>query len=370
MSEEYTIGRYRGELALVFFDANGKRHRHTLGTTDASKAALLAPALYAELTRPTGRTIGDLWQAYEREYDGRAIIETMEHTQKAIKARFWHRDTDTITVDDCKAHIKERREAGISDWTIYTELSHISNVCGFAVKRNLIGKVPYILRPPQPRPKEDKHLTRAQVRKLIGGAKLPHVRLAIILLYTTAARASALCGLTWDRCDFDRDRIDLRDPTITRPHKGRAIVPMLRTAKTALREAEAGALSGYVIEWAGKRVKSLKRGIKTARTAAGISQTVSPHILRHSAAVHMAEDGRSMEEIQQFLGHSDINVTRKIYARFSPSYLREAAAALEFDDLGSMNQCTLPKADHQALKSLANMVGATGIEPVTPTMSR
>jgi len=76
-----------------------------------------------------------------------------------------------------------------------------------------------------------------------------------------------------------------------------------------------------------------------------------------------------MEEIQQFLGHSDINVTRKIYARFSPSYLKEAAAALEFDDLGSMNQRTLPNANDQPLISFDDMVGATGIEPVTPTMS-
>jgi len=139
--------------------------------------------------------------------------------------------------------------------------------------------------------------------------------------------------------------------------------------KAALREAEAGALSDYVIEWAGKRVKSLNRGIKTAGLEAGISKTVSPHILRHSAAVHMAEDRRSMEEIQQFLGHSDINVTRKIYARLSPSYLKEAAAALEFDDLGSTNQRTLPNADDQPLISFDELVGATGIEPVTPTMS-
>src|SRR5262245_40277561 len=370
MSEDYTIGWHRGQLVLIYADANGKRHRHTLGTTDASQAKLLAPALYAELTRPKGKTIGALWQAYEREYEGRAIVETMEHTQKAIKARFWHRDADTITVEDCKAHIKERRDAGIGDWTIYTELSHVSNVCGYAEKRNLIEKAPYIFRPPQPRPKEDKHLTREQVRKLIDGAKLPHTRLAIILLYTTAARSSALCGLPWDRCDFEKDRIDLRDPTITRPHKGRAIVPMLRTAKAALREAEAGALSDYVVEWAGERVKSLKRGIKTATREAGITKSVSPHILRHSAAVHMAEDGRSMEEIQQFLGHSDINVTRKIYARFSPNYLKEAAAALEFDDLGTLYQRALPKTGDQPLISLDKMVGATGIEPVTPTMSR
>jgi Phage integrase family len=134
--------------------------------------------------------------------------------------------------------------------------------------------------------------------------------------------------------------------------------------------AQAGALSEYVVEWAGKRVKSLKRGIKTARTEAGITKIVSPHILRHSAAVHMAEKGRSMEEIQQFLGHSDINVTRKIYARFSPSYLREAAEALEIDGLGTLYRRELPNSGDQALISLGNLVGATGIEPVTPTMSR
>jgi integrase len=182
------------------------------------------------------------------------------------------------------------------------------------------------------------------VRKLIDGTSFPHVRLALILLYTTAARSSALCSLTWERCDFDRERIDLRDPTITRAHKGRAIAPMLRTAKAALLEAKQCALTPYVIEWGGEPVKSLKRGIKTAAKAARITgKRVSPHILRHSAAVHMAEDEVSMEKIQQFLGHSDINTTRAIYARFSPSYLKDAAAALELDDLGSLNHRALRK---------------------------
>jgi integrase len=45
-----------------------------------------------------------------------------------------------------------------------------------------------------------------------------------------------------------------------------------------------------------------------------------------------------MEEIAQYLGHSDVNVTRQIYARFSPDYLRKAASALEYDDLGSLNR--------------------------------
>jgi integrase len=108
---------------------------------------------------------------------------------------------------------------------------------------------------------------------------------------------------------------------------------MLRTARAALLEARQGALTDYVIEWAGQRVKSVKRGLAAAAKRAGLEH-VSPHQLRHSAAVHMAEDGVGMEEIAQMLGHSNVNVTRNVYARFYSDYLKGAAEALEFDDLG------------------------------------
>jgi len=91
-----------------------------------------------------------------------------------------------------------------------------------------------------------------------------------------------------------------------------------------------------------RKVASVKKGLHAVAANARL-QRVSPHMLRHSAAVHMAEAGISMEEIAQFLGHSSVEVTRKVYARFSPTYLRKAASVLEYDDLGSMNQGELPK---------------------------
>ncbi|WP_348539099.1 tyrosine-type recombinase/integrase [Ruegeria sp. R8_1] len=58
---------------------------------------------------------------------------------------------------------------------------------------------------------------------------------------------------------------------------------------------------------------------------------MSPDGLRHTAAVHMAEAGISIEEITQFLGHSDSRITASVYAHLSPEHLRKAASALEFD---------------------------------------
>jgi len=37
-----------------------------------------------------------------------------------------------------------------------------------------------------------------------------------------------------------------------------------------------------------------------------------------------------MEEISQYLGHASAEITRRVYARYSPDFLRKAASALEF----------------------------------------
>lgn len=327
MSEPYSIGRIGEEFVLVYYDQHKKRHRYRLGTRDARRAQFLAPGAYASLIRPSGKTVRELWGAYEHHNAGRAILKTMAYTKKALD-RFWEMDGEQITTEDCEAHIKERREAGIKDWTIYTELSHLRTVLAAAEKRRLIARASYIKRPSQPKAKED-YLTRAQAKSLIDSASFPHIRLFVLLALGTGARSGALLGLTWSRCNFDTGFIDLRDPSITMPHKGRAVVPMNNSVREALLDAKAGALSDYVIEWAGKRVASVKRALRVASRAAGIQHT-SPHMLRHSAAVHMAEAGIPMDEIAQFLGHNDINVTRKVYARFSPTYLRKAASVLEY----------------------------------------
>ncbi|MBL3565107.1 hypothetical protein JMM61_10360 [Rhodovulum sulfidophilum] len=44
----------------------------------------------------------------------------------------------------------------------------------------------------------------------------------------------------------------------------------------------------------------------------------------------MAEAGVPIEEIAEYLGHTNPNITRSTYARFSPDYLRHAAGSLEF----------------------------------------
>jgi integrase len=155
-----------------------------------------------------------------------------------------------------------------------------------------------------------------------------HVRLFIILAITTGARMGALLDLRWDQVDFKHRTINFNGAARTQTNKRRPEVPLNGRAYEALEEAARGALSDWVIEWDGKQVKSIKKAIRMAAQRSGVP--CSPHVFRHTAAVWMAQADVPMSKIAQFLGHTSTRVTERTYARYSPSFMKDAAAALEF----------------------------------------
>lgn len=329
---EYRLCLYRGRYAVTWIDEKGGRQRRSLGTTERSEANRLLVEFEIDATRERAKvdphTIGSLWAAYRKHAEGRPVAVTMGHEEKALKERFFHLPPAAIKDALVDEHIAARRGQGRSDGTVWTELGHLRIVLSWAVKKGLIEKAPYVKRPKQPTPKRD-YLTRDQFNLFLSNCEHPHLRRFVIIAITTGARASAILDLTWDRVDFDRGLIDLSSESdVARKH--RPTVPMNRSLRAALTEAREGSISKYVIEWAGEKVGSVKKGVAAAAKRSDLT-FVTPHVLRHSAAVWMAEGGRRMEEIAQFLGHSDSRITERVYAKYSPQYLREAASLLELD---------------------------------------
>jgi integrase len=302
---------------------DGRAKRTSLGTADRQVAARRLIDL-EQGRRRKATAVLEMYQDYLADRGPRlASQETLRFAWKRLSPVFGHLRPDQITRPLTRAYAAKERRRGISDGSIRRDLG----VLGAIVRHN-DQHSPAIIELPSAPPPKSRHLTREQYRELREAArKIPHVHLFVILAYTTAGRASAILELTWDRVDFARGQIRLG--LGERRTKGRATVPMHDTARVALEEARPAALTDYVIEYGGKRVSSVKRAFKAAVARAGLPAATSPHVLRHSAAVHMAESGVPMAEIAQFLGHSSESVTFRTYARFSPTYLRRAASALE-----------------------------------------
>ena len=146
------------------------------------------------------------------------------------------------------------------------------------------------------------------------------------LALATGARASALLELTWDRVDFEKGRIQLSKGEERR--KGRATVRMSQRARTALTEAHEARTIEHVIEYGGMPLRSIKRSFREACARAKL-KNVTPHVLRHTAAVWAIEAGASIDEVAQFLGHTDPRLTYRVYARYSTDYQKRITDALE-----------------------------------------
>ena len=322
-TEGYELVRYRGKLAVAI--GRGKdRRRYSTGTDDVGLARVVAQQIWQKLHAPASERICDLWKLYlaDRRKDGRDVTR-QQNAWKRLQPVFGLRLGSDISKDDCRDYAALRRRQGAALGTAKIELEYLRACLNLRYGRGSN----HVWTPPTSAPR-DRYLTREELDLLLQHVSTPHVRLFIILAIATGARMSAILDLKWDQVDFKHRTINFNQVGREQTNKRRPEVPLNSRAYEALEQATRAALSDWVIEWDGQQVKSIKKAIRMAAKRSGVP--CSPHVFRHTAGVWMAQADVPMQKISQFLGHTSTRVTERTYARYSPSFMKDAAAALEF----------------------------------------
>lgn len=65
--------------------------------------------------------------------------------------------------------------------------------------------------------------------------------------------------------------------------------------------------------------RGMQRIVNTMKIKSGLDRNIHPHIFRHTFATHALRSGMKPEVIQQILGHEDVGITLKVYAKLAES---------------------------------------------------
>jgi integrase/recombinase XerD len=147
------------------------------------------------------------------------------------------------------------------------------------------------------------------------------------LLYATGLRVSELVRIRTDELVMDAGFLR----TIGKGSKER-IVPFGDTAKdvilhyirTARPELDKHGDPALFLTVRGRPMsrQMFWKTITSHARNAGVRSHISPHVLRHSFATHLLENGADLRSVQMMLGHSDISTTQ-IYTHVSRARLQK-----------------------------------------------
>jgi integrase/recombinase XerD len=167
-----------------------------------------------------------------------------------------------------------------------------------------------------PRPRGVKKLpialSKLEASRLFFFTTNIRTRLAFQVIYASGMRISEMLNLKVEDIDGQRERLRIVNG---KGRKDREITlwPELRENLRLLYKLRNRRSSPYILTRSSSDLPmdetSFGRQLKVAAKNAKIKKNVTMHTLRHSFATHQLQDGLSIKDLQEMLGHSDIRHT-------------------------------------------------------------
>ena len=240
-------------------------------------------------------------------------------------------DISTINERFIKSYLMNLSEKKIEKISIVRKLSSLRGLFTFAFKQDLITQNPTSsVRNPRTVKKLPEITSAENILKTFELAEEADQNPALIkaifeLLYGCSLRVSEVCNLK--RGDVDLEKGVLR--ILGKGSKMR-IVPIGEQSKKNLSDysrllPEVKYSDSFLKNRQGKKLyeKYVYRIVKKYLSKVTDIRKKSPHILRHSSATHMLDNGADLRAVKEILGHENLKTTQ-IYTHVSIERLKQS----------------------------------------------
>ena len=241
-------------------------------------------------------------------------------------------DYSKITDEGIKTYIKYMQEIGKKPSTISRGLASIRSFYQYEVKEKKIEKDPTEgIQSPKIEKRVPSVLTSNEVALLLEQPKnvdLKGTRDKAMLefAYATGMRVTEIISLNIEDVDLERGYATCRNG------KKERTVPLGNISLKALKDYVQNARDVMIkdknekalfVNVNGQRLtrQGFWKIIKYYKEQAHIEKDITPHVLRHSFATHLLQNGADLKSIQTMLGHSDI-LSTQIYMQFQDETLK------------------------------------------------
>ena len=238
-----------------------------------------------------------------------------------------------VKEEDIKNYIKEMQDAGKKASSISRCIASIRSFYQFVLKNRKIKVDPTAnIQSPKVEKRTPNVLTAKEVELLLkqpDNVDLKGIRDKAMLefAYATGMRVTEIISLNIDDVNLEEAYV------ICKNRNKQRIIPLGTMCLKALKE--------YIEEARGVLIKNedekalfvninggrlTRQGfwkiIKFYKEQAHITKDITPHVLRHSFATHLLQNGADLRAIQTMLGHSDISSTQ-VYMQFQDEGLKD-----------------------------------------------
>jgi len=255
-------------------------------------------------------------------------VQRYEEALRAFEAYFENKDGqlswESIDSDIIRDWMESMMDNGAMASTVNNCLSAVRSFYRFALSRNLVAKDPaHVVKGPKkekplPHFVREKEMDELLDQKEWDANNIKDVRARTILLmfYETGIRLAELVGLDDEQVDFVQHQLK-----VTGKRNKQRLVPFGEELEQALRDYMAlrdrqVACQDHAlfVSDKGKRITraAVTNLVRNHLASVSTMKTRTPHVLRHSFATAMLNNGAGLESVKKLLGHASI-ATTEIY---------------------------------------------------------